>query len=927
MQIKKDDALSDDAKIVALLDVFLTENTLISKSFGGSNSGLSKFIRNFCVENFGVELVQESTFRVKPDGLIMHVLNEQGIKPPEKDSLLPPVRRKETEMGRVSKSAPVLKIQDEPKIRVTASLDSIETSREEIGQFTLRKNKEFTRLGSMFGAKQFCYAEKPGGVEPGFRAVDLDELFFKELDKILAAERLPPIKQVADVQKLKDLKDVLGKEEDLRQKQIIFATFVNTQIKGPHAKEVMVPNIQWLCDEVKAAVAKNNQLSAWMYKLDYAEGQKNRIKANKEALREFVGTRLAGIFSAQNQKQEIVWVNNGEGDVHALLACGWKNGLQELTQFLHGGSEPDYNGVLVEDKKAFVKRSKYIRGLGKNLPFGIGIGDRDGMGKDAQNKGFADEAYYGFDYGKPYEGAGVAASLSDDFSFEDTFAKAPALFRGSSVIGFARHFMYRNYSVFYDTALSERMEGIHLLRKMITGENPSDEVIESYPELKEELQRIQEITPSPEELLNILGTLREKSKDGSPLQSLIDAQILELCSGKLSTFDLYFAQIKIDLIDMVIENNVNSAELADYIEFINEMAANARNSNQHILTTFKQRLSLTAQEIDLLDRLEKYFSPTSVMSHDGEVFLNLMRFDPPSSRIPFQLKKEESGTYTLTTTNKDIARQLEDEFGLKCTKSDAGLSCTVDAEALKQLMKNAEVKYNQKRDGLLIKPTYKLVTFPYMVSILNQDNAPQDPKVDLSFSWLEDNSLSLRIIAKTKQQVEHVEQLFGIKLMLNDAQLIQIPPDMHAKFQKSVDKHYEQLTNSKVSIEQRQRESVISVLSKKEEIFPPSDKWKGLHDKSETEISKTKLPTELLMKRLSALIHDDGVWERARNVIEDITDPKIIEQLLSYNDQSLSAPDNLKAIIDERFAEIHAIEDKQAVAEASDKVSVRQTLF
>jgi len=81
------------------------------------------------------------------------------------------------------------------------------------------------------------------------------------------------------------------------------------------------------------------------------------------------------------------------------------------------------------------------------------------------------------------------------------------------------------------------------------------------------------------------------------------------------------------------------------------------------------------------------------------------------------------------------------------------------------------------------------------------------------------------------------------------------------------------------------------------------------------------------MKRLSALIHDGGVWERARNVIEDITDLQIIEQLLSYNDQSLSAPDNLKAIIDERFAEIHAIEDKQAVAEASDKVSVRQTLF
>ncbi|CAM3050383.1 Uncharacterised protein [Legionella steigerwaltii] len=930
IQIKQDESLSDDAKIVALLDVFVSEYALVLKSFGGSSSGVAKFMRQFCAENLGVELGLGSTYRIKPDGLIMRVLNDQGIKYPEQDSLLPPIHRREAEVGRVSKSASVLEVREAPKPKVSPSLNSIETAREEVGQFTLRKNKELTRLGSMFGAKQFCYGEKPSGVEPGFRAIDLDELFFKELDKILAEGRLPAAKQVSDVQKLKDLREALSKEEDLNQKQIVFATFISSQIKAPHAKGVMAPNIQWLCDEVKAAVAKNNQLSAWMYKLDYAEGQKDRIKANKEALREFVGTRFAGIFSAQNQRQEIVWVNNGKGEVHALLACGWKNGLQELTHFLHGGSAPDYNGVLVEDKSAAVKRSKYIYGLAKNLIFGIGIGDRDGMGKDAQNKGFADNAYYGFDYGKPYEGEGVASSLDDDFSFEDLFAKAPALFRGSSPIGLARHFMYRNYSVFYDTVLSERMEGVHLLIKMITGENPSEEVIKSYPGLRDELNRIEERTPSPEELLKNLGALREKSAKGSQLEALIDAQIIEICSGKLSTFDLYFAQIKIDLIDMGIKNKMPYAELADYIGFINEMEATARNSNQHILATFEQRKLLTAQEIDLLDRLEKYFSPTSVMSHDGEVFLNTMRFDPPSSRMPFQLKKEENGTYTLTTTNKNLIRQLKDEFGLECKQSEAGLSCTINADALAGLMKTAEMKYNQKRDGLLIKPTYKFITFTHMFSILNQNNTPQDPKVDLGFLWREDNSLSLRIIAKTRQQVVQAERLFGIKLALNEAQLIEIQPDAHAIFQKRIEKHYERFTKQEEGVELVEigrRESIIPVLSQsKKEISPTaSDKWKEFHEKSEAEIPETPSPTELLIERLNVLIPDEGTREKVLNIIEE-TDPKIIQQLLSYNDQTLSANDNLEAIMSEQFSKIHKIEDKPTVT-ASDPISMKQTLY
>ncbi|KTD05386.1 hypothetical protein [Fluoribacter gormanii] len=923
IEIKKDKELSDDVKIIALFGVFVREYNRIVKSFGGANSNLGKYIKNFCAQNFGVVLDPALSHHFDPGSLILQILNSFGIKPSnenpsEEASLLKTNTRRANEVEFASKSDPVLERPEEVIAKVSHSLDDAQNDGEKIGQLTLRDDPKLTRLGTMFGANQFCYGEKPGGVEPGFRAIDINELFFKELIQILDPKNLSSENQPYDAKALNKLRDNLSKEEDLNQKKIIFAKFINSQVQGPHAQGDLAPGIKWLCDEVKTAVARNNQLSAWMYKLDYAERQKDRVKANKEAIREFVGTHFAGIFSEQNQKQEIAWVTNKEGGVHALLACGWKNDLKEFSEFLHGGSEPDYNGVLVEDKDAPVKESKEVPGLAKNLILGIELGDRDGMGKKAQNKGLADEEFYGFDYGKPYEGKGVASTLSDDFSFEDTFAKVPAIFRGSSSIGLARHFMYRNYSVFYDTALSERMEGFHLLRKMITGENPSEEVIESHPTLREELERIEKRTPSPQDLLGQLVRLKNKCDQESPFQNLIDAQIFEICAGK-SNFDLYFAQVKMELLEMGINKNMNYQELADYIEFINEMQVTASNSNQQILDTFEKRRLLTAQEIDLLDHLEKYFSPTSVMSHDGEVFLRKMRFDPQSSRIPFQLSKETNGTYTLTTTNKDLVNQLSQEFGLTCEQNDAGLSCNIGKNALEQLIIDAKDKYDKKREDLLIKPTYKLITFPHLVTLLNQDNSPSNPKVSIGFLWREDNSLSLRITAKTEQQKELVKKIFGHEYTKRSIR-VEIPSGELTNVRKHIEKTHEEYLKLNTKTQAEQREPTIPVVSQSTK---KTNKWSDFHENSKAETQEKAKHCELL-ERFSRLIPDNEVLGHIKNVIEEVTDLKIIEQLLSYNDSTLSSPENVQAIVGENFTKVKVISDEMIGTQQPDALSLKQ---
>lgn len=925
--VTKNDSLSSDAKIIAILDVLSKEYATILRTRGGSGSKLGKFIKSFCEAHFGVELDKDEKYRLKSNGLMMRILTDQTAitKKVEEESLLPPltVKKVTPEPNKVSQSAPIVQRTTSIKPQVSPSVDTIRTEGIDLGQKKLRTNKQLSRLGTMFGDQQFCYAEKPGGVEPGFRAIDLDEHFFTELNKILSDEQLSSLDtklSPGDKKEYGKLRDLLN-SKDLQGKQRIFATFINTNVRAPHEPGDLSPKVAWLAKEVKGAVDGNKKLNAWMYKLDYAEGGKNRLDANKEALREYVGTYLARVFSEQNQKQEVAWVKGKKG-FHAVLACGWKQGLQPLKGFLYGGSEPDYNGILVEDVNAPVKYSKHIRGAGKNLILGIGIGDRDGMGKEAQNKGLADGEFYGFDYGKTYEGEGVCQSIKDDFTFEDSYASYPAIFRGSSLIGVARHYMYRNFSVFYDTDLSERMFGLHLMRKMITGENPSEDIIKSYPGLRHELNRIQEVTPSPKELLNQLSNIRSNCKDGSPEQRLIDTYMMQISTGKLSHFERYFAQIKIGIINDAVQNNMPYSDIEEYMAFIDGMAVTAAKNNQAILNTFEQRALLTKQEIDLIDRMEKIYSPTTAMSHEGTVFLNTLRIEPSSARIPFQLKRELDGTYTLSTTDPTI--NLKKEFGIKCIQNEKGSSCNLTPQELVILMQRAETKYNEKREALLMKPTYYYETLPRVESLINKDNSSNTLNVDLRYAWLSDGRLSLRVVPKTEEQAQIIQELFELDELpkVNVVNIIEVPSEEIKEFKNMVHETYANMLRLQLKGKTTGEQNVKSSSSEVGVELMPISKWGKFHKESQETISSTtvlplvKQEAQKLIKRYEGLVSGKTLAD-VTDAIAEISDIKIIQKLLTYNDKTLSSVENINAIIEEKVDNIKIVEDELVISSST----------
>jgi hypothetical protein len=883
--LRKD--LSEDAKLIAMLDVMATAYASL-----GANNKVSQHIKVLCAQNLGVEIGINPRYQLKKDGVIRRLLDAQAeIKP---ESLLPPIQKKQAENNPVSHSAPTLSSAPKVEPRITPSEGSI-------SQSSLRKNKELSRLGSMFGPNQFCYAQKPSGVEPGFRAIDLNDAFFKELERILANPQ--SIKKENDKRMLAELDKAL-KNGDLNQKQKIFADFINSFVPGPHDPKQVHSCIEWLCDQVKEGVAKNDKLSSWMYKLDYAEGQKERIKANKEAIREFVGTRLAGIFSAHNQRQELAWVNNKGTDAHALLACAWKNGLQELTSFLHNGGEPDYNGVLVDKKNVSLTHSKQIPGLAKNLIFGIAVGDRDGIGKDAQNKGFADGAFYGFDYGKPYEGEGVCASLQDDFTFTNPYANVPALFRGSSAIGVARHAMYRNYTIFYDTELSERMVGFHLLKKMITGKNPDEEVIQSFPGLRQELRRIEENTPSPQDLLKQLAAIKSSDANASKIQALVDAYSMELATGKANHFDLYFIKIKTDMIEMAVKSGMPYAELDDYIKFVDSMAAQAHKNNQQILTVFEQRMPLTRHELNLLDHLEKYCSKSSAVYPDGKVLLNSLRIDPPEGRIPFQLKREENGTYTLSTTNNSVAKTLGEEFGLAMVQSSKGLSCNLSQEKLNKLVETVENKYQQKKELSQLHAICDKHVFPRIVAIANVKNGPSQEKADIGRLWsVDQKTVSLQIVPKTEAQAQQLTKIFNDNFRVNQEKVITLNQDGQTRLKNNVNKLYA------IECPSKPISTPAPLSSQVPHKTPTINRWQELHNKQSAE---QPTAAEQLIKRLEAFIAPGKVLEQIKNVLNE-ANPQAVERLLKYNNKTLINEDNIRAIYEDQLEKVKKISDEVAI--------------
>ncbi len=366
---------------------------------------------------------------------------------------------------------------------------------------------------------------------------------------------------------------------------------------------------------------------------------------NRNALLECIGNDIASrAHGMQCQEQTVIFGTYPDGKLKILTRGTWDYGIEPLGKVRGGDKKAGGNYLSVEvapGKKPSRLSDQSITDLGEYFALMITQGDVDAIGSQAQNKFKKNGKLFGLDFGQVYrKPSPIIDTLEDDFSFKN---------KG-----------FKNFSIFEDTPLREKMKGIHIIRKLLTGEDPPDDVLDGYgAEFKNKIKSIEQ-------------------------------------GADLAIFDEYTKQLVKLSNDAWASKPSNPSLASEYDDLIVEIArskANAINTHLKIVKKFESRLSLTPQQLDILDSIEKLTSDTSLTSPDGTVLLNQMRIT--KNRAKWEMKVE-NGKCILTLDppkwyqigkSKVIRKKLEAyaKTGLIDINSTKGLVVSFNKSDIKQV--------------------------------------------------------------------------------------------------------------------------------------------------------------------------------------------------------------------------------------------------
>jgi hypothetical protein len=399
----------------------------------------------------------------------------------------------------------------------------------------------------------------------------------------------------------------------------------------------------------------------------------NPVKTNSDAITEAISTKIAAIKGFTSQEIDTIEGTYQNGAPKIATVVTWSPGCEDLSGRLTGGENNansvavkmrngypvriNYdNGIIYEVSKKDAKgkpneyiqyhqdtpgnkssasKQKYeqahaisedsIYGLGESLITLISLGDRDGIGSKGQNKaivpldpphgGFTHQ-FYGIDFGKAYQKSSpIVGTLQDDFSFVNPGGKDS----------------FKNYSMLYDTSLRDKMKGVYLLaalRGQLTDPQKTliaNEYLASDPVFAEKLRKHPGTDPGINGDIKLLNAEIEKYKDSAR------------------------------------KDPKKAAEYTSYATRLEQVKSISQETDAKILAVFKQRLTNTPSEIDLLDNIEKLTAKSAhTTSPDGKVLLNHIRVER-EDRIPWQIELNAEAKYRLYCGAKpeDLSGALE----------------------------------------------------------------------------------------------------------------------------------------------------------------------------------------------------------------------------------------------------------------------------
>lgn len=494
---------------------------------------------------------------------------------------------------------------------------------------------------------------KKHGIEPGFLGLHIDDMsryMAMRLNSDIDPEKLDPFSRA---EYLKAFLDTSDKEK----KEIV--ELIVRDIKNrdfPRAKRYLFkqdyndPDAFGLVTMTQEGAERTNAIKSikqkWLRAIVvffFRLRRKSRpATENRNVVLEVLANEIAAASGMKCQDQDAVFGTYGNGALKVVSRAVWQDGLRMLSDFKGGNyalgntliaQELDEHGnylPLTTEDGLFVSDDS-IKDLGRYLALFIAQGDRDTFGSKGSNKGRLGNNIFGLDFGQAYRGDNpLLKALKDDFSF-----KQP---RGMTKV-------YKNFSMLYDTTLSDRMQGVHILNKLFySGSDYQDpDCIRSFdPEFQQQLAQIE---PG-------IG---------------------------FRIFDEYAAKFQ-QQADQA-PNKRTRRELKKLADEVLKTKKIAKATHAKMMDVFQDRLSQTKQELDLVRNIEALCAKSSLRSPDGTVLLNHIRME---ERIPFKLKvKGNAVSIEGQCKNRRDAKRIKRALNAYLKNNDSGYRATVDGKKIK----------------------------------------------------------------------------------------------------------------------------------------------------------------------------------------------------------------------------------------------------
>jgi hypothetical protein len=311
-------------------------------------------------------------------------------------------------------------------------------------------------------------------------------------------------------------------------------------------------------------------------------------------------------MTVQNQTLQTKKGDKGTGFV---TVCEWEKNLEMFTGCLAGSK--GHEKYLVKMQKSTngepipytndqgLYESDNNVNLGPHAAMMILLGDNDTIGSQGQNKGRKGNQLFGLDFGH---------------AFRDK--PNPLIKHLRTDLGFNGNSSFKNMgTMFHDTELSERMQGMFYLYKMM-GENNRKEFFGEETSL--ERKNIEAAIVAYGEKYSDFRVKMGEIKDGSLIE----------------TFNQY-------------QENMTEPEHKLAVKDAKETVT---ASLREMSSLMGARMQLSPDEVDLLQNLERLSSKTTQVSKDGKVLLNHLQVaDPKHGRVEWNMTKAD-GRMVLTTS-------------------------------------------------------------------------------------------------------------------------------------------------------------------------------------------------------------------------------------------------------------------------------------